>query len=235
MTTSTSTTNNTTNTLTAASHPFTTLAPLAVLGTGDVAKHIARGLVARGHAVMMAGRDAADARTRLADFIAETGVRVGSYAEAATFGAAAFLAVKGSAAQAVLDAAASRLADKIVIDLTNPIEDAPPEHGVLRFFTARNESLGEQLQTAFPSLRIIKAFNTVGSHLFVRPAKAGSMFMASNHDAAKQEVAVLIGDWGWTPYDVGRIEGARVTEPLCQLWCLPGFLRNDWVHAISMS
>ncbi|MBL8279622.1 MAG: hypothetical protein JNL93_23350 [Pelomonas sp.] len=108
---------------------------------------------------------------------------------------------------------------------------------VLRYFTERNDGLGERLQAAFPSLKLVKAFNTVGAAFFVRPTFAqgrGSMFIAGNDADAKAAVAGLIEAWGWQPYDVGRIEGARVTEPLCQLWCLPGFLRNDWAHAFQV-
>lgn len=215
-------------------HPFSERAPLAILGSSGVAQQLARGLRARGHAVMLSGRDAVATAAKLADFVAETGVQTGDHAQAAAFGAAAFLAVKGTAAEATLRSVAPLLAGKIVVDVTNPIEDAAPEQGVLRYFTQRNESLGERLQNAHPALRVVKAFNTVGAHLFVRPERPGSMFMAGNDAAAKAEVEVLIRDWGWAPYDLGRIEGARVSEPLCQLWCLPGFLRNDWVHAIQM-
>lgn len=210
---------------------------LAILGTGDVAQAFARGLMALGHTVMLAGRDAAATAERLAAFAAETGARTGSYAQAAAFGTVAFLAVKGTAAEDALRAAGPALDGKLVVDATNPIADEAPEHGVLRYFTARNESLGERLQAAFPSLKVVKAFNTVGAAHFVRPSFAqgpGSMFIAGNDAEAKQAVAGLVEVWGWQPYDVGRIEGARTTEPLCQLWCLPGFLRNDWVHAFKV-
>lgn len=216
---------------------FHTPSPIAILGTGDVAKTFARGLIGGGHTVMLAGRDAADTAARLADFAAETGARTGSYADAAAFGQAAFLAVKGSAAQAALQAAGPALNGKVVIDATNPITDEAPEHGVLRYFTDRNDSLGERLQAAFPEVRLVKAFNTVGAAFFVRPAfteGSGTLFLAGNDAEAKSAVAGLITAWGWQPYDVGRIEGARVTEPLCQLWCLPGFLRNDWQHAFKV-
>lgn len=210
---------------------------LAILGTGDVAQAFARGLIAMGHAVMLAGRDSNETSQRLAAFAVETGVRTGNYAQAAAFGAAVFLAVKGLAAEAVLHAAGPALDGKLLVDATNPIADEAPDHGVLRFFTERNESLGERLQSAFPAVKLVKAFNTVGAAHFVRPSfaqGAGSMFVAGNDPEAKQAVVGLVEAWGWQPYDVGRIEGARTTEPLCQLWCLPGFLRNDWAHALKV-
>lgn len=208
----------------------------ALLGTGDVAQSLARGLRALGHPVMLAGRDANATAAKLAAFAAETGVRTGDYAQAAAFGDAVFLAVKGSSAAEALKAAGPALQGKLVIDATNPIADAPPEHGVLRFFTGPNDSLGERLQRDFPALRLVKAFNTVGAGLFFRPQLSGigSMFIAGNDEAAKAEVAELVRAFGWEPYDCGRIEAARATEPLCQLWCLPGLLRNDWVHAFKV-
>jgi len=41
-------------------------------------------------------------------------------------------------------------------------------------------------------------------------------------------------EFGWETVDMGKIEAARAIEPLCMLWCIPGFLRNDWVHAFKL-
>jgi predicted dinucleotide-binding enzyme len=58
-----------------------------------------------------------------------------------------------------------------------------------------------------------------------------TMFIAGNDGGAKQAVSTLLESLGWEALDMGAIEAARAIEPLCQLWCIPGFLRNDWVHA----
>jgi len=41
---------------------------------------------------------------------------------------------------------------------TNPIADAPPDHGVIRYFTSLDQSLMEQLQRLAPDARFVKAF-----------------------------------------------------------------------------
>jgi predicted dinucleotide-binding enzyme len=60
------------------------------------------------------------------------------------------------------------------------------------------------------------------------------MFLCGNDDAAKKVVIKIIEQFGWEPEDMGKAEGARAIEPLCMLWCIPGFLRNDWMHAFKV-
>jgi 8-hydroxy-5-deazaflavin:NADPH oxidoreductase len=60
------------------------------------------------------------------------------------------------------------------------------------------------------------------------------MFIAGNDTAAKATVCSLLAELGWAPADMGQAEAARAIEPLCMLWCLPGFLRNDWAHAFRL-
>jgi predicted dinucleotide-binding enzyme len=124
-----------------------------------------------------------------------------------------------------------------VIDTTNPIADRPPSHGVLHFFTDLDESLMERLQAAFPDARFVKAFNSVGNRLMVEPRLAGgtpTMFVCGNDDTAKQTVRGILQQFGWEVADMGRAEAARAIEPLCMLWCIPGFLRNEWTHAFKL-
>lgn len=207
---------------------------IGILGSGGVATTLAAGLVSHGHEVFVGTREP----DKLAAWRAtQPAVRVGSVAEAAAFGAMAVLAVKGTAADAVLRSAASALDGKVVIDATNPIADAPPVQGVLQFFTGPNDSLMERLQEAFPALRMVKAFNSVGQGLMVNPQLVGgrpTMFIAGNDAAAKAEVTQLLDQLGWDAEDMGGAVAARAIEPLCMLWCIPGFKRNDWAHAFKM-
>jgi predicted dinucleotide-binding enzyme len=109
--------------------------------------------------------------------------------------------------------------------------------GVLQFFTGPNDSLMERLQEAFPALRLVKAFNSVGQGLMVHPQLVGgrpTMFIAGNDAAAKAEVTQLLDAFGWDTEDMGGAVAARAIEPLCMLWCIPGFARNDWAHAFKM-
>jgi predicted dinucleotide-binding enzyme len=208
---------------------------IGVLGSGDVAQVLASGFLKHGHAVTVGTRDSA----KLADWAkSNTGGRVGSFADAARFGEVLVLAVKGSAAAEVLRfAGADALAGKPIIDATNPIADTAPVNGVLKFFTGLDESLMERLQREFPQARLVKGFNSVGSGRMVDPAfNTGrpTMFICGNDDGAKRTVSGLISELGWDTSDMGMAESARAIEPLCMLWCIPGFLRNEWTHAFAL-
>ena len=208
---------------------------IGILGSGDVAKALAAGFLRHGHEVMLGTRTTA----KLADWAAQNpGARISSFADAAQFAELVVLAVKGSAAvEALRGAIASNLDGKPVIDATNPLADAPPNHGVLSFFTTLNESHMERLQRSFPEARFVKAFNSVGSACMVNPQFEGgqpTMFICGNDEAAKQVVRGILDQFGWETADMGKAEAARAIEPLCMLWCIPGFLRNDWVHAFKL-
>jgi predicted dinucleotide-binding enzyme len=166
------------------------------------------------------------------------GAKIGSFAQAASFGEVLVLAVKGDAALDVLRlAGGGALAGKIVIDATNPIAPAAPVNGVLKFFTSLDESLMERLQRAHPDVRFVKAFSSVGNARMVNPQYAGgrpTMFICGNDATAKQTVTGVLDQFGWETLDLGMVEAARAIEPLCILWCIPGFLRNEWTHAFKV-
>jgi 8-hydroxy-5-deazaflavin:NADPH oxidoreductase len=208
---------------------------IGILGSGDVAKALAAGFLAHGHEVMLGTRES----SRLAEWAAKNaGARIGSFSDAAAFGEPVVLAVKGSAAATVLRLAGEpNLAGKTVIDATNPIADAPPENGVLKFFTSLDQSLMEQLQREFPDANLVKAFSSVGNRQMVNPVFAGgrpTMFICGNDEGAKTEVRRILDQFGWDTEDLGKVEAARAIEPLCMLWCIPGFLRNEWTHAFKL-
>lgn len=128
---------------------------------------------------------------------------MGTFAEAAAWGGSVLLAVKGTAAVAVLEqAGTANLAGKTVMDATNPIADAPPVNGVLKFFTDLNESLMERLQKAAPEAHLVKVFSCVGNAFMVDPALPGgppTMFICGNDAGAKAEVRGILDQFGWTP------------------------------------
>ena len=208
---------------------------IGIIGSGDVARTLAAGFLKHGHEVSVGTREAG----KLADFAkANPKAKIGSVADAAKFGETVVLAVKGTAASKALESAgAANLAGKTVIDVTNPIADAPPVNGVLKYFTSLDGSLMEQLQKQFASAHFVKAFNSVGSAAMVNPQFKGgkpSMFIAGNDAGAKKTVAGILDQFGWEVEDMGGAEGARAIEPLCILWCIPGFARNDWFHAFKV-
>ena len=208
---------------------------IGVLGSGDVAKVLGSGFLKHDHQVMMGTRDT----SKLSAWLEmNPGGQLGSFAETARFADLIVLAVKGTASSEALRAAgAENLKGKTVIDATNPIADLPPVNGVLQFFTDINESLMEQLQREFHGAHLVKAFNSVGSVRMVNPTFENgppTMFICGNDEQAKQSVTRVLEQFGWEAADMGRAEAARAIEPLCMLWCIPGFLRNEWVHAFKL-
>jgi len=206
---------------------------IGVLGSGVVAQTLAAGLAKKGHDVRIGSRDP----KKLAEFAGKSGLTAGTFEEVAAFGELVVLAVKGGAAVEAASMVAKAIAGKVVIDTTNPIADAPPQDGIIAFFTGPNDSLLERLQKAVPAARFVKAWSCVGAGLMIDPALAGgrpTMFIAGDDPGARAEVTALLDQVGWDAEDVGKAAGARAIEPLCQLWCAPGFLRNDWVHAYKV-
>ena len=207
---------------------------VGVLGSGVVARVLAEGFSRKGHPVAIGSRE----KAKVESVAREIGATPGTFAEVAAFGEIVVLAVKGTAAEDALRLAGDgNLRGKIVIDTTNPLDDAPPENGVLRLFTGPNESLMERLQAAFPEARFVKAWNSVGNAYMVDPNLPGgppTMFYCGDDPAARAEVATILRSFGWHPEDVGGATSARGLEPLVILWCLPGFLRNQWTHAFKL-
>jgi len=209
---------------------------VAVIGSGDVGRTLADGFLKHGHTVVRGTREPA----KLAEWKAKAGPQasVATFADAARQGELVVLAVKGSAAEAAVGLlGAANLAGKTVIDATNPIADLPPQNGVLRFFTTMDDSLMERLQRLAPKANFVKAFSCVGNALMVNPSLPGgkpTMFLCGNHAPAKAEVEKVLAQFGWDWEDMGGVEAARAIEPLCMLWCIPGFLRNQWTHAFKL-
>jgi hypothetical protein len=199
-----------------------------------VGQTLARGLASHGHEVRIGSRSP----DKLAGYSRETGISAGTFADVASWAEHVVLAVAGTVAEEVLSAAgAANLAGKVVIDVTNPIAKEPPEDGVIRFFTGPNDSLMERLQAAFPAARLVKAFNSVGNAVMVNPRLAGgppTMFYCGNDEAAKTVVREILVRFGWEPADMGTAKAARAIEPLCQLWCIPGFREHRWTHAFKL-
>lgn len=209
---------------------------IGIIGSGVAGQALAAGFLKHGYEVKI-GTSNPD---KLKEWKAGPGAKatIGSFSETAAFGEIAVLVVKGTAAlEAIKKAGPENLAGKTVIDVTNPIADAPPVNGVLQYFTGINDSLMEQLQSAYPDIHFVKAFNIAGNPFMVDPQFPGgkpSMFICGNDDNAKAAVNKILVEFGWDVDDMGKVEAARAIEPLCMLWCIPGFLRNQWAHAFKL-
>ncbi|MDX5325407.1 MAG: NAD(P)-binding domain-containing protein [Bacteroidota bacterium] len=208
---------------------------IGILGSGAVGKTLADGFSSKGYRVMV-GTSHPNKLEKFRD--EHPKVLIGSFAEAAEHGHVLVLALKGTAVRDLLkDIDPRHLKGKVVIDATNPISEKEPTNGVLHFFTDLETSLMEKLQSDHPDVRFVKAFNSIGHALMVDPDLGGvqpSMFFCGNDDDAKKEVREILEHFGFVPEDMGKAEAARAIEPLCMLWCIPGFLNGEWNHAISL-
>ena len=208
---------------------------IGILGSGVVAQALGNGFLKHGYEVMLSSRN----QDKLNDWKEKGGTHahIGSFYDAGKFGDIVVLALKGSiAVEAVEDAGVQHLQRKTVIDTTNPILEAPPENGVLRFFTNHDESLMERLQTQFPEVHFVMAFSCVGNAHMVNPSfkERPTMFICGNNDAAKGEVGEILTKFGWDIADMGKATAARAIEPLSMLWCIPGMLNGEWNHAFRL-
>ena len=205
---------------------------IAVLGTGIVGRTVAAGLTRIGHSVTVGTRDpdATLARTEpdgmgnppFATWQADhDGIALTTYADAAAGAELVVLAGNGNAALDMLSAAgAEHLAGKVLMDITNPLDFSagfPPT-----LFVKDTDSLGEQVQRAFPEARVVKTLNTLTAALMVDPARLGettTVFVSGDDAAAKAGVTELLTALGHQDViDLGGIETARGVEMWLPLW-----------------
>ena len=196
---------------------------VAVLGTGMVGRAIAGKLVSLGHRVRMGSRTAGNAAATA--WVAEAGANAsqGTYADAAAFGEILFVCTSGGGTiEALQSAGAENVNGKIVIDVSNPLDFSkgmPPS-----LFVGNTDSLGEQVQRAFPEAKVVKTQNTVNAQIRVDPGRVGGgdhqMFVAGNDAQAKGRVTEILKGWfGWkNVLDLGDITQSRGTEGYLALW-----------------
>ena len=208
---------------------------IGILGSGDVGKTLAKGFLKYDYQVAI-GSDHVE---KLAEFKRENPkMETTTFEQAAQSADIVVLCVKGTVAEKIVEKVKRHLSGKTVIDSTNPIADAPPQNGVLKYFTSLEESLMERLQRIAPDALFVKAFNSIGSGLMINPdfgddAKP-TMFICGNNDDAKKKVYEILEKFGFEIEDMGKAESARAIEPLCILWCIPGFVKNEWAHAFKL-
>ena len=210
---------------------------IGIIGSGLVGRVLASAFLKEGFDVMLGTRNTS--KQEVVNWKNENlSGKTGSFNETTEFGELLVLATGGNVTEeAIRLAGFANFKNKVVIDATNPIAAAPPENGVLKFFTDLNESLMEKIQKLIPDAKLVKAFNSVGNTLMYKPNFPGgipTMFICGNDDAAKKTVTGILTAFGWETEDMGKIEAARAIEPLCILWCIPGFIRNQWTHAFKL-
>lgn len=195
----------------------------AVLGTGMVGQAIGDKLVSLGHEVMMGSRERGNEKAVAWVATAGESAREGSFAAAARFAETVVNATAGAASlDALSSAGAEDLAGKVLIDIANPLDFSagmPPTLTV-----CNTDSLGEQIQRAFPEARVVKALNTIASDVMVEPSivpGSHTLFICGDDQAAKAQVVELLESFGWPNGDImdlGDITAARATEMYLALW-----------------
>lgn len=195
---------------------------IGILGSGIVGATLGSKFVEVGHEVKMGSRESNNEKG--AAWVKSVGVRAsqGTFADAAVFGELLFNCTSGTGSLAALQAAgAKNLSGKILIDVANPLDFSkgmPPSLTV-----CNTDSLGEQIQRAFPDAKVVKALNTLSATVMVNPGLVPgehNLFICGNDAGAKGRVSDLLREsLGWkSVLDVGDISAARGTEATLLLW-----------------
>ncbi len=195
---------------------------IAVLGSGEVGRTIGSKLVHLGHDVMMGSREEANPRAVAWAKEEKHNAVFGTFANAAAFGEIIFNCTLGSASlDALYMAGAGNLKGKILIDTTNPLDYSDEKHWKLTI--CNTDSLGEQIQRAFPDTFVVKTLNTVYCTVMVDPNKvleSTDVFVSGNSADAKATVTKILHDWfHWRHIiDLGDITTSRAVEMYALLW-----------------
>jgi hypothetical protein len=204
---------------------------VAIIGTGNVGRAIARGLRGKGHGLVLGSRSTADAE--LQALSAQTGATLASPAEAATQADVVILALPWSAAEGAVKALGD-LSGKTVIDCMNPLGMV---NGALGLTVGQTDSGGEMVQRWLPAAHVVKTLNQVGAEMMVENAALPHrpvMLMAGNDASAKQQAAMLLEALGFEALDAGDITKSRILEPLAMVWINQALFRGKgrhWVFA----
>jgi predicted dinucleotide-binding enzyme len=192
---------------------------IGIIGAGNVGRTIAEGAERAGHEVKLGGR--------------------GEQAQAAEFGELLVNATDGDESLDALRAAgAENLAGKTLLDIANAGSFDEQHNFVLTY--ANDDSLAEQIQRAFPALRVVKALNTMHRLLMTDPGALPAdttALICGNDDAAKAEVVGLLEDFGWRPenvIDLGDLTAARATEMFVALWVRLNSALNRQLFGVSV-
>jgi predicted dinucleotide-binding enzyme len=195
---------------------------IGILGSGVTAQTIGSKLIELGHEVMLGSRDEANANA-VAWAKDQTGQHAlyGTFMNAASFGEIIFNCTLGSGSLVALEqAGAENLKGKILIDTSNPLDRSTDQWSLT---VCNNDSLGEQIQRAYPETKVVKTLNTVNANVMVDPAKLleqTHVFVSGDDIEAKATVVRILRDWfGWKQIiDLGGIETSRSVEMYVLLW-----------------
>jgi len=194
---------------------------VGILGTGMVGGALGSKLIRLGHEVKMGSRTANNEKA--VGWAKKNGdhASFGTFADAASFGEVVFNCTAGTVSLAALNSAgASNLKGKVLVDVANPLDFSkgmPPTLSV-----CNSDSLGEQIQRALPSVKVVKALNTMNCSVMVEPTLVPGkhdVFVCGNDSQAKTTVVNILKSFGWESIvDLGDITAARGTEMVLPMW-----------------
>ncbi len=191
---------------------------IGILGTGQVGNLIGLRLIQNGHQVMMGGREANNQKGLDFKKNNSENASYGTFKEASNFGEIVFNATNGKFVLDALKLANTDFADKIIIDVANPLDFSTKPPILIPEF-ANTNSIGESIQNLFPKAKVVKTLNTMAIALAVNPTQLNkgnhSLFVAGNDVNAKTKTMTLLTEFGWeidNIIDIGDISAARAME-----------------------
>jgi predicted dinucleotide-binding enzyme len=194
---------------------------IGILGTGIVGSTLGTKLVQLGHDVRMGSRTAGNDKAKA--WVKQAGGKAseGSFADAAAHAEVVFNCTSGMVSLDALKAAGAKNLDgKVLVDVANPLDFSkgmPPSLSV-----SNTDSLGEQIQRAYPKAKVVKAFNTMNANVMVEPSRVPgqhSAFVCGNDAGAKAQVRDIMESFGWKDLiDLGDITAARGQEMILPFW-----------------
>lgn len=209
---------------------------IGIIGSGVVGQNLGKGFLKSGYEVKVGSRNP-DKLKEWLDNIDDSNASAGSFEETASFADVIVIAVHGVDAINAIDLAGKEnFSGKIVIDVTNPLEERKGTYPKLA--STQENPLGKKIQDYIPDAKVVKAFNIVSSFIMINPVyedNSPDMFIAGNDEEAKQWVNNLVLYWGWNSCnDLGGIEESYWLEAFAMLWVVYGFKNNHWTHAFKL-
>lgn len=207
---------------------------LGFIGSGAVAKKLADAFLEKGYEIKLGSRTP----EKLNEWIENAGENAfaGDFSEAANFGDIVFFCVPGGSIDEAIEVTnAENLKNKILIDVTNPMdfsEGIPP-----KFTATFGNSLGERIQRKLPETNVVKAFSSMGLEVMPDPVygeDTATMLIAGNDENAKSEAKKLAEGFGWEVEDLGGIEQSFLLEAFANLWVNYGLKHKTKTHAFKL-
>ena len=218
---------------------------IGIIGSGDVGRRLADGLLDLGYYVKLGTRDTSkkeviewiDKQRRKGKKESEN-ASIGSFSEAASYSDDLIILSTSwsGTSNAIKMAGPNNMTNKVVIDTTNPLDFSqglPP-----RMAVGYTDSAAEIIQRLIPGGKIVKAFNIIGNPHMIHPDFQGgppTMFICGDDEQSKKMVteSILI-PFGWETVDIGGLQGARLLEPLAMLWIMHYFRTGTGDHAFKL-